>query len=164
MCAYVFNCNTSGLVKGDVTNSGFLQMHKYHFPCTALLICLMVFLWILRGERPVERHSTADFTYCLFPPLLGLYFWGLSSGLFKRRLVTAGTSWTKLLLPASLLRCSHSPLIGFDSICLIPHWKKKKGTWRCCRETEVWPLPRHGGILLKKTKQKKNGPPPHQKC
>lgn len=66
-----------------------------------------------------------------WPPLtLGSYFWGLSSGSFKWGLVTAGTSWTKLLLPAPLLCCSHSPLIGFDCICLNPQWKKEKGGWR----------------------------------
>lgn len=79
------------------------------------------------GMRKVKR-----------PPLtLGSYFWGLSSGSFKLGLVTAGTSWTKLLLPAPLLRCSHSPLIGFDCICLNPQWKKKKGGLRGCSETEV---------------------------
>lgn len=76
------------------------------------------------GTRKVER----------LPPLLALspgsYFWGLSSGSFKWGLVTAGTSWTKLLLPAPLLRCSHSPLIEFDCICLNPQWKKEKGGWK----------------------------------
>lgn len=88
-----------------------------------------------------------------FPPLLGSCFWGLSSNSFKRRLVTAGTSWTKLLLPAPLLLCSHSTLIGFDGISLIPQWKKEKGTWRCCREMETWNLSRNGGILLKQKQQ-----------
>lgn len=93
-----------------------------------------------------------------FPPLLGSYFWGLSSGSFKRRLVTAGTSWTKLLLPAPLLLCSHSTLIGFDGICLIPQWKNEKGTWRCCCETEVWPFVQKWWHFVKKTtnKQKKH--------
>lgn len=93
-----------------------------------------------RGKGPVKRHSTGkekSGQTTSFPPLLGSYFWGLSSGSFKWGLVTAGTSWTKLLLPVPLLCCSHSPLIGFDCICLNPQWKKEKGGWRCCSETEV---------------------------
>lgn len=93
-----------------------------------------------RGERPVKRRSAGNDESgqtASFPPLLGSYFWGLSSGSFKWGLVTAGTSWTKLLLLVPLLCCSHSPLIGFDCICLNPQWKKEKGGWRCCSETEV---------------------------
>lgn len=94
-----------------------------------------------RGERPVKRRSAGNKESgetASFPLSLGSYFWGLSSGSFKWGLVTAGTSWTKLLLPAPLLCCSHSPLIGFDCICLNPQWKKEKGGWRVgCSETEV---------------------------
>lgn len=93
-----------------------------------------------RGERPVKRRSAGNKESgetASFPLSLGSYFWGLSSGSFKWGLVTAGTSWTKLLLPAPLLCCSHSPLIGFDCICLNPQWKKEKGGWRGCSETEV---------------------------
>lgn len=93
-----------------------------------------------RSKGPVKRHSTGkekSGQTPSFPPLLGSYFWGLSSGSFKWGLVTAGTSWTKLLLPVPLLCCSHSPLIGFDCICLNPQWKKEKGGWRCCSEPEV---------------------------
>ena len=92
-----------------------------------------------RGEKPVKRRSAGNKESgetASLPLSLGSYFWGLSSGSFKWGLVTAGTSWTKLLLPVPLLCCSHSPLIGFDCICLNPQWKKEKGGWRGCSETE----------------------------
>lgn len=93
--------------------------------------------WLWRRE---DRH---------FPSLsLGWYLWGSSSGSFKWGLVTAGTSWTKLLLPGSLRRCSHSSLIGFDCICWNPQWKKREGR---AEGFAVKLLSRHCGTLKRAT-------------
>lgn len=119
-------------------NHHVVTKHICHFLLPNWLICVTAVT--LNAERPVKRRSTGNeesWQTASFPHLLGSYLWGLSSGSFKWGLVTAGTSWTKLLLQVRLLCCSHSPLIGFDCICLNPQWKKEKGGWRCCSETEV---------------------------
>lgn len=145
------------IVKLHTTGEKETKYCKQYFTCQVLTVTCYYRAWIPlllsqlphlchrgaprhRGERPVKRRSAGNEESgetASFPLSLGSYFWGLSSGSFKWGLVTAGTSWTKLLLPAPLLCCSHSPLIGFDCICLNPQWKKEKGGWRGCSETEV---------------------------
>lgn len=76
----------------------------------------------LGGERPAEGNPSVGMKRAAraaprLPPPLGSCFWGLSSGSFKWGLVTAGSSWTKLLLAEALRCCSHSALIGFDCVC-----------------------------------------------
>lgn len=115
-----------------------LQSMNASFSCLNWLICVTV---AHRGVRGLLKDAPLGMRKVERLPLSPSY-WdriseGLSSGSFKWGLVTAGTSWTKLLLPAPLLCCSHSPLIGFDCICLNPQWKKEKGGWRGCSETEV---------------------------
>lgn len=95
-----------------------ITRHQWHFPWPSCVE--RPSHWEVRGlqkETPVwewrERPERL---------LASLHHWdrvseGLSSGSFKWGLVTAGSSWTKLLLAEALWCCSHSALIGFDCVC-----------------------------------------------
>lgn len=131
--------------------------------CPDCLCVFVVALYIQRWEACFKKKKCFSGNEesgqpASFLPIPGSYFSGLSSGSFKWGLVTAGTSWTKLLLPEPLLCCSHSALIGFDCICLNPQWKKEKGGWRCRGETEVCQLVQTWWHFRKL--EKKRGPTP----